>query len=78
MNKLGRKAEAENTTIPECLREYGGIQAYLKALVSYCRNELKKAKDRPRLLALADQARAVRLLPPAGRTDPQISDHPGQ
>jgi hypothetical protein len=55
--------EAENPTVPEYLREYGGIQAYLDELIGYCRNELKKVEDRPRLLALADQASAVRLLP---------------
>ncbi len=57
--------DAGNQAIDEFIAEYEGrIEGYVGELVRWCRRELHRAQQRPKLLALADQLRRKKLILP--------------
>jgi hypothetical protein len=61
--QLTSDAEDEEGGIEAHLKHYNrGLTGYVNELANWCREELKKMEQRPRILALAAQARAKRLV----------------
>ena len=64
--QLKSDAEDDRDDIAAYLKDCDdGLSGYAREIAQWCRSELQKAKNRPNVLALADQLRAKRLvLPP--------------
>jgi len=62
------KSDAEDEgDIETYLKDYdGGLPGYAREIDRWCRGELRKAANRPHVLALADQLRTKRLILPPG------------
>lgn len=64
--QLKSDAEEGEESIEEHLRsQEGGLTGYVKELVTWCHEDLERAENRPRLLALAAQLRQKRLILPS-------------
>ena len=63
--QLKSDAEEDEETVEEQVSAHeGGLTGYVKALVDWCHEDLERAENRPRLLALAAQLRQRRLILP--------------
>jgi hypothetical protein len=61
--QLKSDAEDHGDDIAAYLKEYDdGLPGYAREIARWCREELQKAKNRPNVLALADQLRAKQLV----------------
>ncbi len=64
--QLSSDAEEDDSEPEAFLDDYsGGATAYIAELYNYCRKQLQKAEERPRILALAQQVKQKRLVLPA-------------
>ena len=64
--QLQSDAEEDDETIEEQLSsQENGLTGYVGGLVEWCHEQLREAEKRPRIVALAEQVRARRLVLPA-------------
>ena len=63
--QLKSDAEEDEESVEEHVGAHeGGLTGYIKELVDWCHEDLERAENRPRLLALAAQLRQRRLILP--------------